>query len=151
MTDAQNALLVEEAAIMRAINGYTDALNHREWNVVGSFFLPKAVWRTVNFQVMRFENAEGIVEGLKAIVVPSAFLLQMRTSTAIKINGVKATARSTMHEIGEFQGTSFVCYGSYSDSLERQNDGTWRFAERTFRYIYWQTGSLTGQSFPLDS
>jgi ketosteroid isomerase-like protein len=148
MSQSQSAA-ADEAAIIRLIDRYSDALNHRDWDKVEPLFTPDAVWGTVNFREFSFKGARAIADGFKGIVGSAPFFVQMRSGTVVSVDGDNATARSTMHEVGDLGGGSFVCYGSYSDRLQRQG-GVWRFAQRAFRYVYWQEGTLTGQSFPVD-
>lgn len=128
----------------RCIDGYTDALNHREWDRLECHFLPDATWRTANFREFGFAGGPSIACGLRAIVDPMAMLVQMVTATVIDFSGdARALARSTVQELGKGVDESFLCLGSYVDELYLV-DGVWRFGSRVFTYFYWEHGALNG-------
>ena len=137
----------EEQAIIGVIDRYADALNHRDWDKLAALFIPEGVWQSVNFRTFGFKGAKGIADGFKSTAGSARLLVQMRSSTVVNVRGDTATARSTVHEVGDLGTVNFLCYGSYNDRLQRRN-GVWCFAERNFRYLYWQEGALTGESFP---
>lgn len=136
----------DTAAVKRAVDGYSDALNHREWDKVQAFFLPAATWRTVNNNLFVFEGAANIADGLRGIVDPMTMLVQLPVATVVEIDGDEAAARSSVQEIGKYAGGSFFCLGSYGDRLKRDGD-RWRFAARSFTTFYWEENSLGGTAF----
>ena len=141
-----NQLDQDRAAVKRAVDGYTDALNHREWEKLQGFFLPDATWSTTNFRTFGFKGADGIANGLRAVVDPMTILVQLPTATVIDIDGDSATARSSVQELGKHDAGSFFCLGSYADRLRRDGD-RWRFVSRAFTYFYWEEDGLTGEAF----
>jgi ketosteroid isomerase-like protein len=110
--------LIEELAIVRVLDTYTDGINQRDLEQVLSVFLPDATWSTVNHTDRRtFNGIADLREGFKMILTQSRFIVQMPTTSIVEVNGDTATARSTMHEVGDFDGP-FLCYGTYLDKLK---------------------------------
>ena len=123
----------ELAAIQSQISRYTDAVNSRNWDDFPSIFAEDARWEAVGMD-MRFDGRDAITGGLSGIVGAMSMFVQMNCPAVISYTGGdRASARSTMYEIGENEtaGTQFEAYGRYEDELVRL-DGRWMFQSRRF-------------------
>jgi hypothetical protein len=134
------------AAVKQTIDGYSDAINHRDWAAVQSFFCEEATWRTANFREFGWSGAQGITDGLRAIIEPMELLFQTPSATKITIDDDHASARSSIQEFGKAGEISFRCLGSYEDRL-MWNGLAWLFHARVFTYFYWEENSMSGTAF----
>jgi ketosteroid isomerase-like protein len=53
------------AGVKACLDGYNDALNHREWDKVPTFYSDDCKWYTTNFRDFSFIGSKAIGEGLK--------------------------------------------------------------------------------------
>ena len=119
-------------AIQIHISRYTDAVNSRNWAAFPNIFAKDASWEAIGLD-LRFDGLEAITQGLSKIVGDMSRFVQMNTPAVIELDGDRASARSVIYEIGEYDatGTCFEAYGTYEDELITV-DGEWRFKSRRF-------------------
>jgi len=122
------------------ITRYSDAINRRDWEVVKSVFAPDGTWESLGPPVFAFAGPD-VGPGIRSLVEPARFFVQMNSPALIEINGDRATARSTIFEKGEYPPGAiaafdgrFESFGIYSDVLHLRTDG-WRFTKRTFSFL----------------
>jgi ketosteroid isomerase-like protein len=138
----------ELAAIQSQISRYTDAVNSRNWDDFPSIFAEDAIWEAAGMD-FRFDGRAAITEGLSGIVGAMSMFVQMNCPAVITYTGGdRASARSTMYELGENEtdGTQFEAYGRYEDELVRLN-GQWLFKSRRFVRLARREGALAAQPF----
>jgi hypothetical protein len=130
----------EEYEIQDLISRYSDAITRRDWTTVSAAFASDATWQVLGEPGFRFAGGE-IGNGIRSLVEPANYLIQMNTPAIVRLDGNTATARSTIFETGEFEAGRFQPYkcrfesfGIYSDRL-RRDDGRWRFTSREFTML----------------
>jgi len=119
--------------IQHQLNRYTDAVNRRDWRAFASVYARDAIWEGLGDLVMRFEGRDAITLGFLEIIEPMSMFVQMNAPAVIEVHGDRASAWSTIHELGDVpaQGTRFELYGRYEDELVRHK-GEWLFRHRRF-------------------
>ena len=72
--------------------------------------------------------------------------MQMVMTTVVELAGDRASARSTIREIGaaKDRASGLDSYGFYHDTLVRTGEG-WRFAARRFQPVHLNTAPFPGQ------
>jgi ketosteroid isomerase-like protein len=138
----------EWRAIQQQLNRYTDAVNRRDWAVFPKLYAGDAIWEGTGALTMRFEGLEAITRGFAGIIDPMSMFVQMNAPAVIDVRGDHASARSTIHELGDVpaDGTRFELYGRYEDELVRR-DGAWLFSHRRFIPITRQTGPIPAEDW----
>jgi ketosteroid isomerase-like protein len=119
--------------IQQQLNRYTDAVNRRDWTAFAAVYAEDAIWEGQGDLSMRFEGRDAITLGFVSIIEPMSMFVQMNAPAVIEIDGDRAKARSTIHELGDVpvEGTRFELYGRYEDELVRHK-GEWLFHHRRF-------------------
>jgi hypothetical protein len=132
----------ELAEIQSQISRYTDAVNSRNWADFPAIFAEDASWQAIGMDI-RLDGLAAITAGLSAIIDAMSMFVQMNCPAVIQLRGDRASARSTMYEIGEnaAEGTQFEAYGRYEDELVRV-DGQWLFHSRCFVRLARKEGAL---------
>jgi uncharacterized protein (TIGR02246 family) len=130
--------LTDHVAVRHVVDGYTDALNWRDWDVLEGLFTEDAVWvvttPTGEVQEQR-EGRHAVAVGIRDLVENSAGdVVQMNHATTVHVTGDRATARSTMESTYWFpDGKRMQLFAAYDDTLVREQDGEWRFERRVWR------------------
>ncbi|MEJ0045211.1 MAG: nuclear transport factor 2 family protein [Rhodospirillales bacterium] len=134
----------DRLAIRELIEAYSDALNTRDFATMAQFFTETAIWRADPPFALHFEGA-AIAKNIAAMVANYPVLLQMTHGIVVAVEGDHATARTTIHEIGQAtDGASGLnSFGIYHDELLRTARG-WRFAARRFQGLLLDTAPLPG-------
>jgi uncharacterized protein (TIGR02246 family) len=129
--------------IQHQLNRYSDAVNRRDWAAFAALYAEDAIWQGTGALAMRFEGREAITRGFAGIIDPMSMFVQMNAPAVIDVRGDRASARSTLHELGDVpaDGTRFELYGRYEDELVRR-DGAWLFHHRRFVPVTRQTGPI---------
>src|SRR5690242_12444183 len=119
-------MMGKRRAIQQQLNRYTDAVNRRDWGAFASVYAEDAIWEGLGDLVMRFEGRDAITLGFVQIIEPMSMFVQMNAPAVIELDGDRAMARSTIHELGDVpaEGTRFELYGRYEDELVRHK-GEW--------------------------
>jgi len=129
-------------AVQQVITRYCDAVTRRDWAALADVFAPHATWDVIGHVTFHFEG-DGLVPGIRGIVESTGFLVQINAPALIEINGERATARSTMYELGSnLERTQrFEEPGLYEDVLERIH-GKWKFVSRRFTILHFQLDAI---------
>jgi len=89
---------------------------------------------------------------LRNLWVPWDFFFQMTHTGVIDVapDRQTATARWEIQEIARTPdgSQSYDNVAMYYDRLVRTHDGSWRFAERRYHYIWLSSADLVGRSIP---
>jgi hypothetical protein len=132
--------MTEKEDIQDLISRYSDAITRRDWEVVASVFAADGSWQVVGNDQFSFAGAK-IGPGIRSLVEPANYLIQLNTPALIDISGETATARSTIMEIAEYEAGKFKefkarlnSYGFYQDVIKKLN-GKWLFTSRRFNMI----------------
>ena len=124
--------MLDELAVQRTLNTYTQGCSQADWDTVMSTFLPDGVWEVRG--VGEFQGYAAIQAVMSAFVGQMAYFVQINSPALIAINGDKATARSIIRECGKYadRDEALEVLGFYTDALVRTLGG-WKFARRTFK------------------
>lgn len=134
-------------AIRELIDRYSDAVNHRDWAALETCFTEDGVWDVGAPFSFKIESAKAIVATCSEKMATTVYVVQTPHATVIKLDGNKATARSTMYEAFRFEdGTGGEFLGTYSDDIVRDAKG-WRFKRRTYRTANFNPAPPVGQVF----
>jgi hypothetical protein len=142
---------IDHLAIRSLLDGYTDAVNRRDWGALEKFFAQDGVWDCGGPDLpgmsFRFEGANGCAKGIAGLVAPMDLCLQSNHAPAIVVSGDRATASSTINELVIAPGATSrtTIWGMYFDQIVRGADGEWRFKERKFRFAWVDAAGNTGQ------
>lgn len=134
--------------IQQQLNRYSDAVNRRDWKAFASLYAEDALWEGTGDLVMRFEGRDVITRGFAGLIEPMSMFIQMNAPAVIEVDGDRASARTTIHELGDVPaaGTRFEIYGRYEDELVRQR-GTWLFHHRRFVPATRQLGPIPASNW----
>jgi ketosteroid isomerase-like protein len=136
--------VVDRLAIRELIEAYSDALNLRDFTTMAKLFEEDSVWQVGAPFNLRFEGT-AIATNIAAMVRNFPFLVQMTHGIVVELMGNSATARTTVHEVGQAADSTsgLNSFGIYYDELVRTSDG-WRFAVRRFHGLYLESVPLKG-------
>ena len=125
--------MAKRGKIQQQLNRYSDAVNRRDWKAFASLYAEDAIWEGTGELAMRFEGRDAITQGFAGIIGAMSMFVQMNAPGVIEVRGDRASARSTIHELGDVpaDGTRFELYGRYEDELVRRH-GEWLFQHRRF-------------------
>jgi len=143
-TISQSAL--ERFEVREVLDAYTANVNLREFAAAGALFVPDGVWevRGVADTPRRIQGSLAIGDAIARAVGAFARLVQMNHAPLIRVNGDRATASSTIHEMGKAKdGSDIFLLGRYTDDIVRV-DGAWRFQTRQFDALYLDRSPLAG-------
>lgn len=122
----------DASEIQHILNLYSDGASRRDFDQVIATFIEDSIWEVADTP-HRFTGIEAILGAFRAFTATTSYLVQMNAPAVILVDGDKATARSTIREVGRYSDRDelFDCVGTYFDSLVRTPDG-WRFTHRRF-------------------
>lgn len=137
--------LADRIAVRELIERYAVALNQRDLDTLRATFLPDGVWQVDPPFNIRLEGA-GVAAGIGQMIGAMRFLFQGLMGSIIELDGDAATAKTSVHEVGQRQPGEggLDQYGFYHDRLIRTPAG-WRFAERRFQPLYLAGDAMPGQ------
>lgn len=145
MPDLQR--LADELAVRDLASRFTDAVNRNDPAALGALFTDDGEWL-----VPGMETTHGPAEASARIAeLRTTFvnLLQLLYSGHVDVaeDGRSATATWYLSENASDGENAFVFTGVYRDELRRTDDG-WRFARRTFSFLYRGRAELPGKWYP---
>jgi len=122
----------DAAKIQQILNLYSDGASCRDFDQVIATFVEDSIWEVADTP-HRFAGAAAIMGAFRAFTATTSYLVQMNAPAVIMVDGDKATARSTIREVGRYSDRDelFDCVGTYFDSFVRTGEG-WRFTHRRF-------------------
>jgi ketosteroid isomerase-like protein len=149
---------LDEAAIRALSDRYTDAVNHRDWATYRDCWREDAVWELGPPVNQRKEGLDAIMEEVQRAVGAMDLFIQMpHASTLLELDGDRATARSTLNEIGRILPESRDLLGGaegvnilaiYTDQVVRGADRRWRFGRRSYRVALFSGQPPQGDVIP---
>lgn len=150
MPQRDRSALEDRLQIRELVERFHDAVNHRDFAVLGSLFTDDGVWEVAPPFASRFEGPAAITAGITESVSRLEVLVQTCSPIAIDlVDASTATARTSMQELGRFEdGSTMRVAGTYFDSF-RNVGGEWRFSRRVFRARYADAPPLDGRVFEL--
>lgn len=121
--------------IQTLLNIYSEAASRGDFASVVETFTEEGSWEVATFG-LKFSGHDTIASAQKEFITAMEYLVQMNAPAVIRVDGDKATARSTIRECGKFkdklEAVEFM--GTYVDELERTEKG-WKFSKRVFSLI----------------
>ena len=124
--------LIDRAQITALVLDYAEALDSKNWDLLGACFVPEG---TADFQEFggRHEGVDAVVAFVAAALDAMTATQHMTSNLRIELDGDTARATSYVHaqhvRAGAEGGDNFTIGGSYRDELARTTDG-WRFVSR---------------------
>jgi len=133
----------EYMAVQTVITRYCDAVTRRDWAALADLFAPDATWDVIGHVTFHFAGAD-VVPGIRGIVESTGSLVQINTPALIEIDGDRATARSTIYELGtdKEKAHRFEEPGLYEDVLTKIG-GKWKFSARRFTILHFQMDKIS--------
>jgi hypothetical protein len=126
----------ERGAIQNVISSYSDAVSRRDWALLSDLFTAQSTWEIVGSQ-FRFQG-DKIAPGVRGMVEPASYLVQLPSQSIIDINVDTANARTLVQEHCLYEKSPltgeksrFHCLGLYTDVLAKRG-GRWKFVSRSF-------------------
>jgi hypothetical protein len=146
--------VIAEADIRNlAAQFFSDAVSYNNPDAFSVLWGPASFWEIGEPYVSRASGREEIVALFRRLRQSWAFFVQLTHSGVIEFQTANAaTARWSVRGVARSpDGTqSYDNLASYEDRLERA-EGAWRFASRSYHYIWLSEAPLLGRSFPLPS
>jgi ketosteroid isomerase-like protein len=137
------ALLRDELAVRRVVEGYSDAVNCRDSAAYAALFDHEAVWTLGAPMNRRIEGRASIVRYLDSVLGAMDFMVQMVHNVMVTIDGDTAHSRATVREVGRAADggkasriPALSVLALYEDELRRSGN-RWRFVTRRFSIIYY--------------
>jgi ketosteroid isomerase-like protein len=143
--------VVAEAEIRNLAAQFSDAVNYNDPDAFSALWTADSVWEIGEPYVRRANGRTEIVALLRRLRQQWAFFVQLTHSGVIEFaGGDVATARWSVREVARSPdgAQSYDNLGTYVDSVERP-ESVWRFAFRSYQYIWLSETPLLGRSFPL--
>ena len=152
--DAENGetlrQLADESDIRNLTARFSDTAIRRDYDGFRALWTPDAVWEIKEPLPSSATGTDAIVTMLQGLMDTFEFFVQMVHSGVVTVEGDSANARWITQEMG--RGKDDRCYYNnyaiYDDRLIRQ-DGVWRFARRTYDYMYLDDSAFMGKAYAL--
>ena len=143
--------VVAEAEIRNLAAQFSDAVNYNDPDAFSALWTADSVWEIGEPYVRRANGRTEIVALLRRLRQQWAFFVQLTHSGVIEFaGGDVATARWSVREVARSPdgAQSYDNLAIYEDRLEKAG-GVWRFARRSYHYIWLSDAPLVGRAFPL--
>ena len=144
--------LAIDAEIRDLAARFSDAVNRRDFGAFGDLFADDGVWEIAEPFPSRAAGRQNVATMLRNLWAPWDFFFQMTHTGVIDVapDLQTATARWEMREVARTPdgSQSYDNLAMYYDRLVRTHDGSWRFAERRYHYIWLSSADLVGRSIP---
>lgn len=139
----------DDREALRALRGaFADAANLRHFDRFAALFADGATWDIPDMKA-RFDGRPAIRAGIERMLGLWEFFVQTTHEGIIEGDGDRAWGRAYVSEIGRFHaGGSQLNYAVYDDRFVRTAEG-WRFASRTYRFLYVDETALAGRALPI--
>jgi ketosteroid isomerase-like protein len=126
--------------------------NRRDFDAFGDLFANDGIWEIGEPFPRRAAGRQNVVTMFRNLSEPWDFFFQTTHTGVIDVapDHQTATARWEMREIARTPdgSQSYDNVAMYYDRLARTQDGSWRFAERRYYYIWLCGADLVGRSIP---
>ena len=144
--------LAIDAEIRDLAARFSDAVNRRDLGAFGDLFADDGIWEIGEPFPSRAAGRQNVATMLRNLWAPWDFFFQMTHTGVIDVapDRQTATARWQIQEIARIPdgSQSYDNVAMYYDRLVRTHDGSWRFAERRYHYIWLSSADLVGRSIP---
>ena len=148
---ASQSVLSDESAIRQLAAMFSDAAARNDMDLFRRLWTADAVWEIGDPNAARAQNVDAIVSMMEGLMGRWEFL--MTHSGVITVAGDRATARFITQEFarGKDSALAYNNLAMYDDQLLRDADGPggWRFARRSYHYIWLDDSPIPGRGFAL--
>jgi ketosteroid isomerase-like protein len=136
--------VADELAIRALAYAFADAVNRRDASTFESLWDENGVWE-IGAPLHSIANgAPNIAVRMIELAAPLEFFVQQVHSGVVAIDGDQATARWSVQETGRSRTNGpYNNHAVYEDELVKR-DGAWRFARRSYRYVWLDLKSPIG-------
>ena len=136
--------VADELAIRALAYAFADAVNRRDAAAFESLWDENGVWE-IGAPLHSIANgAANIAAHMIELAEPLEFFVQLVHSGVVAIDGDQATARWSVQETGRTRNNGpYNNHAFYEDELVKR-DGAWRFARRSYRYVWLDLKSPIG-------
>ncbi|HEY4381436.1 MAG TPA: nuclear transport factor 2 family protein [Acidobacteriaceae bacterium] len=141
---AREDQVADELAIRALAYAFADAVNRRDALTFELLWDENAVWE-IGAPLHSIANgAPEIAAHMIELAEPLEFFVQQLHGGVVVIDGDRATARWSVQETGRSRTNGpYNNHAFYEDELVKR-DGTWRFARRSYRYVWLDLKSPIG-------
>jgi hypothetical protein len=143
--------VVAEAEIRNLAAQFSDAVNYNDPDAFSALWAADSVWEIGEPYVSQANGRAEILALLRRLRQSWDFFVQLTHSGVIEFQTTNvATGRWSVREVARSPdgAQSYDNLGTYVDCLESA-EGVWRFASRSYQYIWLSETPLLGRSFPL--
>ena len=134
--------LRDELAIRDLVARYSEAVDRRDEKASAETWAEDGIW---NVGPSHATGREAVVKTWSGLMELFRFVTQMPQSGFIELDGNHARGTWQVMELGgPHQGDPSCTLGVYDDRY-RRTDAGWRFAERSFHFVYMGPPDLSGR------
>ncbi|HYW30910.1 MAG TPA: nuclear transport factor 2 family protein [Gemmatimonas sp.] len=147
MSDRPELSLADREAIRDLRARFADLANRRQFDGFSALFSESGRWAIPDMQA-QFEGRVAIRGGIEHMLGLWELFVQFVHDGPIDADGETVTGHSYVQELGRFVtgGSQYNC-AVYDDVYERE-DGVWKFASRTYHFLYVDETPLPGRVIP---
>jgi uncharacterized protein (TIGR02246 family) len=148
-SDSSQRSVADELAIRDLVARYADAVAQRDSQAWADTWADDASW--ILGPTSRADGRKEIVRTWTRLMDSFEFVIQIPEYGSVEVQDGQAFGRWTIRELGwPKQGDPTATLGLYRDAY-RCDEGTWRFSERRFQFVYMGPPDLSGKLFGLPS
>jgi len=149
-------LTVEDRLAIQDLRArFSDAANLRQFDAFAALFAADGVWEVPDMHAA-FHGRGAVRTGIESMLDQWSLFVQMPHDGPIDVaeaaadgTVVRASGRAYVHEIGTLRtGGAQRNDSIYEDAYVREH-GAWRFARRTYHFLYVDETALAGHGVPL--
>jgi len=145
--------LVDENEIRTLVATFVDACIRADHDTFRTLWAPDGIWEIGEPFNIRVEGIDAIADLLHQLRDERIFFTQLVPTGVITIDGDHAQARWPVREVAQSPGEHYYDnLAMYFDTFTKV-DGHWRFARRSYKYMWLNTEAVPGQTFgtPVDA
>lgn len=137
---------LDRLQIRDLIEGYSNAVNRRDWDLLASLFADDGVWGVTGAHTDReVRGRDAVRREISGVVEPFELCFQVIGAVHIRLDGDRATATSGLQDfIKTASEADMTLFGIYHDEFVKTLPG-WRFQRREYRGCYFGRDPLSGQ------
>ena len=131
---------------------FSDAVTRGDTDAFGSLWTEDAHWEIHEPYPSKAHGPSAITSMLKKLAQPWAFFVQLTHSGVVEFGDQdSARARWLIREVARSADgqRSYDNLAMYEDHIICDTSGVWRFARRSYHYIWLNESPLVGRSFSL--